>query len=267
MTGSPPATPEGQSSDPDAVLAHAWEIEARCRRFLADATHQLRTPIAGIHAAAENLLRGADPPDRTRLLADVVRETARVSRVLTLLLLIARLDEGEPISPRPCNLVGLSADEIDRASSLAPHLDFDLESEGLAQDEPELDGDALREVISNLLDNARRHAASRIGVLVRPIKAGVEIRVTDDGPGVPNGWEERVFERFVSIGERAGSGLGLAIARELARRHGGDLRYTEGAFVLWVPVEETGEDAVVAGLAPPPVPASPAQTGDERGAT
>lgn len=236
MTGSPPATPEGQSSDPDVVLAQARQIEARCRRFLADATHQLRTPLAGIHAAAENLLRGADPPDRTRLLADVVRETARASRVLTLLLQVARLDEGEPISPSPCNVVGLCADEIDRASSLAPHLDFDLESEGLPEDEPELDGDALREVMANLLDNARRHAACRIGVLVRPIRGGVEVQVADDGPGVPIGWEERVFERFVSIGERAGSGLGLAIARELARRHGGDLNYTERSFVLWVPV-------------------------------
>lgn len=236
MTEASPAQPDGQSSDPDVALAQAREIEARCRRFLADATHQLRTPIAGIHAAAENLLRGADPPDRTRLLADVVRETARASRVLTLLLHVARLDEGQPVSPGPCNVVGLCADEIDRAASLAPHLEFALQSGGLPGDQPELDADAIREVIANLLDNARRHAASRIEVLVRPIKGGVEIEVADDGPGVPSGWEERVFERFVSIGERAGSGLGLAIAREFARRHGGDLRYADRSFVLWVPV-------------------------------
>lgn len=236
MTGPPPAPPEGQSADPDDTLAHAREMEARCRRFLADATHQLRTPIAGIHAAAENLLRGADPPDRTRLLADVVRETARASRVLTLLLQIARLDEGDPISAGPCNFVELCADEIDRASSLAPHLDFALNSAGLPGEQPELDADALREVLANVLDNARRHAGGRIEVLVRATEGGVEIRVTDDGPGVPVGWEERVFERFVSIGHRAGSGLGLAIARELARRHGGDLRYTDRSFVLWVPV-------------------------------
>ena len=236
MTGPPPATPEGQSADPDAISAHAREVEARCRRFLADATHQLRTPIAGIHAAAENLLRGADPPYSTRLLADVVRETARASRVLTLLLQIARLDEGDPISAGPCNVVELCADEIDRASTVAPHLDFALHSKGLPGEQPDLDADALREVLANLLDNARRYAAGRVDILVRPSEDGVEIRVSDDGPGVPGGWEERVFERFVTIGHRAGSGLGLAIARELARRHGGDLRYRDRSFVLSVPV-------------------------------
>lgn len=228
----------------EAALSDARDSAARSRRFLADAAHQLRTPMAGIQAAAENLLLGADPLDRGRLLADVVRETSRASRLITSLLRIARLDEGQPLVPTPCNPVSLCAEEVDRAWSLSPHLDIVLNSEGLPGARIELDAGALHEVLANLLDNARRYAAEKIEVLIRATGGGVEIRVADDGPGVPAGMEDQVFERFVSVGHRGGSGLGLAIARELARRHGGDLRYTEGGFVLWAPVTRWFEENV-----------------------
>ena len=251
MTGTPPPqTPEEPGSDPvartdtasvaelEAALADARDSAARSRRFLADAAHQLRTPVAGIQAAAENLLLGADPHDRGRLLADVVRETSRAARLITSLLRIARLDEGQPLVPTRCNPMSLCAEEVDRAWSLSPHLDIVLKSEGLPGAQTELDGGALHEVLANLLDNARRYAEQTIEVLIRATRGGVEIRVADDGPGVPAGIEDQVFERFVSVGDRGGSGLGLAIARELVRRHSGDLRYAEGAFVLWVPVPQ-----------------------------
>lgn len=239
----PPATPDEALA---AALAEARAAEARSRRFLADAVHQLRTPLAGIRAAAENLLRGADPPDRNRLLTDVVREAARASRLMSSLLRIARLDEGLPLERAPCEVVALCADEVDRAWSVAPHLDFVLRADPLPDDRPELDANALREVLANLLDNARRFAVAKVEVLVRPVGAGVEIRVVDDGPGAPEGWEERIFERFVSAGDRSGSGLGLAIARELASAHGGDLTYSGGAFVLSVPVPGWPEEVVEA---------------------
>lgn len=248
MTAEPPPAAPGdpaaaRTHDPsdrpgalEAALAEAREAEARSRRFLADAAHQLRTPIAGIQAAAENLLRGAEPEDSTHLLADVVRETGRAARLITSLLHMARLDEGEPVTPAPCRLVELCADEAERAWSLAPHLDFVLQAEVLPGDEPEVDAGAIREALANLLDNARRHAAAKIEVLIGPLDGGVGICVVDDGPGVPAGSEERIFERFVSIGNRAGSGLGLGIARELARRHGGDLTYVDRSFLLRVAV-------------------------------
>jgi len=224
----------------EAALLDAREAEARSRRFLADAAHQLRTPIAGIQAAAENLLRGVEPEDTDLLLADVVRETARAARLITSLLRMARLDQGEPITMAPCDLVALCADEVDRTWSFAPNLDFVLRAEGLPSGEPELDAAALREVLANLLDNARRYADDKIEVLIAPLTDGVGIRVVDDGPGVLTGMEERVFERFVSIGNPAGSGLGLPIGRELARRHGGDLTYSDGSFLLRLPVARWG---------------------------
>lgn len=220
----------------EMALAEAHEAVARSRRFLADAAHQLRTPVAGIQAAAENLLRGVDRPLHDRLLYDLVRETVRASRLMGSLLRAARLDEQEPLSPVPCDVVSLCAEEVDRAWGLAPDLEFGFKAGELPSDWPELDPDAVREILGNLLDNARRYAAGRIEVSLERSGAGVAIRVTDDGPGVPPGWEERIFDRFASVGKQGGSGLGLAIARELARAHGGDLSYVSGGFVLQLDV-------------------------------
>ncbi len=197
--------------------AEAGDAEARSRHFLADAAHHLRTPTAGIQVAAQNLLRGVDPEDQTRLLADVVRETARATRLITCLLHIARLDEGQPLTFAPTDLVELCADEVDRASSLAPHLDFVLRAEERAG-QPDLDAGAISEVLANLLDNARRFAVAKVEVLIGPLEGGVRVGVVDDGAGVPAGMEERIFERFVSAGHRAGAGLGLAIGRTFMLR-------------------------------------------------
>lgn len=224
----------------EAALAEAREVAARSRRFLADAAHQLRTPIAGIQAAAENLLRGVDRRLHDRLLYDLVRETVRASRLMGSLLRTARLDEQEPLSPQPCDIVSLCAEEVDRAWSLAPDLEFGFKAGELPSEWPELDSGAVVEILGNLLDNARRHAATRIEVSLERTDAGLAVRVSDDGPGVAPGWEERIFERFVSAGEQAGSGLGLAIARELARAHGGDLTYDSGGFVLQLDVPAWG---------------------------
>ena len=94
----------------------------------------------------------------------------------------------------------------------------------------------VSEVLANVLDNARRHASRRIDLVVAAADHTVEIRVVDDGPGLPDPLVERAFERFVSLDGKGGSGLGLPIARGLARAHGGDLTY-EGGFVLRLPVE------------------------------
>lgn len=226
------------------ALGEAQASEARSRRFLADAAHQLRTPVTGIRACAENLLHGGEESEQDRLLADLVRETARASRLVTALLRVARLDEGEPLDPVPTNMVAVCADEVDRSWSLAPHLDFGLRAEELPVSEPNLDANVVREIVANVLDNARRHALGRVEVVVRAAGNGIEVVIWDDGPGVPPGMEERIFERFVSIGDTGGSGLGLAIAQELARAHGGELSYGSAGFVLWLPAgtaPESGE--------------------------
>ena len=224
----------------EAALEEARAAEAHSRRFLADAAHQLRTPMAGIRACAETLLRGPVPAERDRLLADMVRETSRASRLMTGLLKMARLDQGGDLDRRACDIGELCSDEADRARILAP----DLEIQVVAPDVRErltLDADAVREILANLLDNARRHARRRITVAVAHRDGGVEVRVADDGPGLAPGMEERAFERFVSLDDRGGSGLGLPIARALARAHLGDLTYDGGAFVLVLPAVEGSE--------------------------
>lgn len=163
------------------------------------------------------------------------------------LLRMARLDEGLPLAVAPCDVVALCAAEVDRAWSVAPHLDFVLRADPLPEEQPALDASALAEVLANLLDNARRFAVSRVEVSLHIVAGGLEIRVADDGPGVPPGWEERIFERLVSAGERPGSGLGLPIARGVARAHGGDLAYAAGAFILRLPVPGWPKRAGVAG--------------------
>ncbi|HEX2027820.1 MAG TPA: HAMP domain-containing sensor histidine kinase [Nitriliruptorales bacterium] len=219
----------------ERAVAVAQEAEGRTRRFLDDAAHQLRTPIAGIRASVEALLREGQPAERDRLLANLVREVARASRIQNSLLLMARLDRGQPIDARPSDLVELCRDEVERAASLAPTVDVTLRVDAAPDGPMLLDPAEVREALGNLLDNARRHAARRIEVRLAAGDDRVEIAVRDDGPGVPYGKEQLIFERFATLDGKGGSGLGLPIARAVARAHGGDLVLDAGAFVLQLP--------------------------------
>ncbi|MDQ3931888.1 MAG: HAMP domain-containing histidine kinase [Actinomycetota bacterium] len=222
------------------ALERSQQTEERSRRFLADAAHQLRTPLAGILGSVELLLGDTDRESRDRLLAHTVRETARMSRLLTDLLHMAQLDQGRPMLCTPTDLVTLCRGEVERAAALAPQLEVDLK---VAQPPPtvELDPNEVSEAIANLLDNARRYAVSRVTLTVSRIDDGVAVKVTDDGPGVPDGEEERIFARFATLGHSGGSGLGLPIAREVARAHNGDLIYQDGSFVLTLPMPSQAE--------------------------
>ena len=218
------------------ALDEARASEETTRRFLADAAHQLRTPMAGIRACAETLLRGADPADADRLLATIVRETSRAGRLITALLRIARLEQGGPGAPLvPVDVVALCAVEVERLSLLSPDLDLRLVIRSAPAGPVSLDVTALQEILSNLGDNARRHAVGRIELAVDAGQDWVRLRMHDDGPGLPPDRHEEVFERFVSLDGRGGSGLGLPIARGLARAMGGELAYDEG-FSLVLPM-------------------------------
>lgn len=223
------------------ALDRSHQAEERSRRFLADAAHQLRTPLAGILGSLELLLGDTDRESRDRLLTHTVRETARMSRLLTNLLHMAQLDRGRPMLCTSTDLVTLCRGEVERAAALAPQLEVDLK---VAQPPPleiELDADEVSEAVSNLLDNARRYAVSRITVTVNRADGAVAVIVTDDGPGVPAGKEERIFARFATLDHSGGSGLGLPIAREVARAHDGDLTYEDGSFVLTLPLTPSSQ--------------------------
>lgn len=219
----------------EAALAHTQAPEST-ERMLADAAHQLRTPLVGIRTAVEHMLQGACPAEDEGLLLSLMRETARASRLMDALLRMARLDQGEGVDPRPCGLIALLGDEVDRASSLAPALEFVLRVGELPAAELLLDADAVREILGNLLDNARRHAAACVEVEAEAVGEVLVLRVRDDGPGLAPDQAEQAFERFVSLDGRGGSGLGLPIARGLARAHDGDLAWQDKAFVLRLPL-------------------------------
>lgn len=219
----------------EATIDEAEEEQERSRRFLADAAHQLRTPVAGVRSAVELLLRETDPEMRDRLLAHTVRETARIGKLISALLHVARLDQGKPPERRPTDLVALCEAEVDRARDLAPHLEVELEVADDAREPVPVDPEEIDEVLANLLDNARRHAEERVEVTVERANGEVVVSVRDDGPGVLAGSEELVFERFATLDGRGGSGLGLAIARGVAWAHGGDVTYEDRAFVMRVP--------------------------------
>jgi PAS domain S-box-containing protein len=216
----------------ETALGEARAAEERSRKFLSDAAHHLRNPVAGIRSCVETILRGCPEPDRERLVAEVIRDTSRISRLLDRLFRISRLEQGEALAMADGDLVDECRDAIERAQSLAPGLVIEL-AERSAPDVA-FDRDAVREILRSVLDNGCRHAKRRIDVEVHQSGAMAYVRVGDDGPGLAEADLDRAFEPFVSL-DGSGSGLGLAISRALARAHGGDLVYEEGAFVLRLP--------------------------------
>ncbi|OKH61220.1 hypothetical protein EB72_17190, partial [Mycobacterium sp. SWH-M1] len=212
----------------------AAQAEGATRRFLADAAHELRTPIAGIHAAADQLLSSAiqhDDPEsaRQRHRAELVlSEARRAGRLVADMLDLSRIDAGSPLDLQTCDLVALADAERDRSAVLAPGLQIRRSGDAMLP----VVADPLRiaQILANVVDNARRHtpAGGVIDIDVRADGARAVLTVTDTGPGVPDEQRERIFERLVRLDEardrdRGGAGLGLPIARALARAHGGNL--------------------------------------------
>ena len=212
----------------------ARESEARSRAFLASAAHQLRTPVAALGTSAEALLLEGASPGQERLLANVATEATRLGRLVASLLRTARLDQGEPLQPEPTRLAELCEAELDRVRQLSS-LDWRLTVEPGAPSVVVVDPRAISEALGNLLDNARRHAATSVLAQLSADRGHVMIAVNDDGPGLPSGMESKAFDRFVTLDRRGGTGLGLAIARDLVRLQGGDLTYDHKAFRITLP--------------------------------
>jgi two-component system OmpR family sensor kinase len=226
----------------DGMLDALEAQELRMRGFLADASHDLRTPVAGVIATADSLLRD-DPgrAERERRLVAMVREARRAGRLVDDLLLMARLDgidPGRELRRQPVDLTAL-AEEVAAAQRL---LGADVQVRAAGPAPVTGDPEQLSRVLTNLADNARR-GARHVLLSVRRDATQVTVEVTDDGPGVPPAERDRVFERFVRLDAGpGGNGLGLPIARAVARAHQGDLTCENapaGArFVLRIPAEE-----------------------------
>jgi signal transduction histidine kinase len=198
------------------------------RRFVSDASHELRSPLSGIMSALDVALLAEPPGERRRLLERLLRESGRLESVLDQLLTLTHGDEHAPLNLRPVNVSDLVIAEAGRPTPAGISLTSDV-SVGLTVDG---DPDLLTRVVRNLLSNAMRHAASSVLVDLAADGDVVRLTVRDDGPGVPAEAREKIFGRFVRIDDhrsrsRGGTGLGLAIAHDAVLAHGGRIRVVD----------------------------------------
>jgi two-component system, OmpR family, sensor kinase len=211
------------------------ESQQHLRQFVADASHELRTPIAAVSAYAELFERGAAQrsEDLPRVVTGIRSETARMDRLVNDLLTLARLDEGLPMQHAPVELVSLASEAVRTAGAVGP--EWPVRFSATRPVEVSGDKDRLRQVIDNLLANVRAHTPSGTpaSVTVDADDAMAEIVVADEGPGMPAEDARRVFERFYrSDPARArtsgGSGLGLSIVAAIVAAHAGTVSATSG---------------------------------------
>lgn len=215
----------------EAAETHAHAAEARMGGFLADASHDLRTPLAAVIARAEQLLHtDADRLDREHRLVELIREARRAVRMVDDLLLITRLDAHQATTAAPAliDLAAVTAADVDALRLRRPDLTIEVTRTGSGPATVPGDVDQLHRAVSNLLDNAARHTppAGRVHVVIDRAGADWRLHVSDSGPGVPAEDAERIFDRFVRLDTARtgdGTGLGLPIARAIARAHGGDV--------------------------------------------
>ena len=219
--------------------------EAKLRQFVADASHELRTPLASVQGYAQLARRDIDEASRTQALERISSEGARMASLVEEMLTLARLDGNRALKRDNVDVIPLILDALSDAHVVAPDHAWEL---GEAADVPVLgDEAALRQILTNLLANARVHtpAGTRVTVsLTRapldrepvngaPASSMVTLRVADDGPGIPAEIRDRVFDRFVrgdssrTRDGRGSSGLGMSIVESLARAMGGSVRLVD----------------------------------------
>jgi signal transduction histidine kinase len=192
------------------------ELVSAHKALLANASHELRTPLTRIRMAIELMKEHADPKRKRDLEQDIAELDALIDEILT----SSRLQSvAERSADEDVDLLALVSEECAR------YEEAELDGRPVTvRGDPRL----LRRMIRNLLENARRHGAPPIRVGLYPVARGLELRVCDQGPGIPETEREAVFRpfyRFAGTDGSAGSGLGLALVRQIARRHGGDAHY------------------------------------------
>lgn len=267
--------PEPETDDEIGRLARTMnamlgrlDTSARAQRqFVSDASHELRSPVTTIRAGLEVALSEGDRADWPAVAHDVLAEENQLEQLLGDLLILAADDERD--------VAGLGADASSpEANSAEVHRGVDLTdlvaaeaersrrvpvSAAVPSESVTVEGSRshLTRLVSNLLDNAARHARSQVDVSLRLVgpdtHAAQQLRllVDDDGPGIPEADRERVFDRFVRLDEsrsrdEGGAGLGLAVVRSIARRQGGDVRAARSPLggarlVVELPVSSSGD--------------------------
>jgi len=230
------------------MLGRLQASSERQRRFVADASHELRSPLASLRTQIEvdHAYPSQDGERGDTRVSNQLAELDRMESLVSDLLLLARVDERKlrlrsglvPLD----QIVREEAKRVGTASSMV------IDTSRVRPTTLRGDADALTRVVGNLLDNAGRYAGSRVDVVLRASNEQVRFAVADDGPGIPVEARERVFERFRRLDEgrsrsSGGAGLGLAIVRSIVHAHGGTVRVEErgsgACFVVLLPVEPT----------------------------
>jgi len=214
------------ASTMNTMLDRIESASAAQRRFVGDASHELRSPLATVQANAD-LLEGADlPQSAARSVGRIRRESARMARLVEDLLLLARADDnGLRQRGQDVDLDDIVYTERERLGLEHPRLNVRVTFEPVRVTG---DADALLRVVRNLIDNSARHAANKVTISVGTRDDAAEIVIGNDGPPIPAADRDRIFDRFVRLDDSrsrtgGGSGLGLAIARDIVGAHGGTL--------------------------------------------
>ncbi|RSD13459.1 sensor histidine kinase [Amycolatopsis eburnea] len=217
------------------MLARLDEAVTRQSRFTSDASHELRTPLASLRAQLEVLLAHPDRLDWRHACENALLDVTRLQDLVADLVLLGKLDHAGPDRLEPVPL-----SEVAEAVA-AGRAEVEVRGAPVVRGQRS----RLERLLRNLVDNARRHAVSRVVVEVSAVDGWAVLAVTDDGPGVPEADRRRVFDRFVRLDDArarddGGSGLGLAIVADIARAHGGTAEVEAGSrFVVRLPELKT----------------------------
>ncbi|MBP2017839.1 signal transduction histidine kinase [Symbiobacterium terraclitae] len=208
-------------------------LEASRQAFVADAAHELRTPLAGLKALVEPLLSGAVPPgpEQEAFLREIGREVDRLAELAADLLTLSELEAGRPLAPGESDLVVLLGSVRARLTPLAQARAVSIHLDAPAALPAVVDPLKLERAFYNLVHNAIAHSPAGEAVTLSAARQGdwMSVTVADRGPGIPPEELGRIFDRFYRrersrSRERGGAGLGLSIAREIVEAHGGRIR-------------------------------------------
>jgi signal transduction histidine kinase len=231
----------------NAMLARLENATDRQRRFVADASHELRSPLTGIRAQLEVDLAHPDRADWQATERDVLDDTIRLQRLVDDLLTVATFDASEVDASHreTVDLDEIVMQEARRLRSRTPHR---IDTTAVSGAQMQANPDQVVSAVRNLLDNAARHARTTVTATLQESDVAIVLTVADDGPGVPVDQRERIFERFTRLDDartqdHGGTGLGLAITHEVVTAHGGTICVDDGPgarFTVTFPLPTSG---------------------------
>ena len=213
------------------MLARLEEGHLRQRRFVSDASHELRSPVASIRQHAEVAMQHPEATDTTELARAVLDEGIRLQGIVDDLLLLSSIDEGTlEVHAGPVDLDDVVFEE---AARLRGSTGLRIDTESVSAARVAGDRQKLQRLVRNLTDNAARHARGTVALSLREAEGEAIFSVEDDGEGVVSEDRERIFERFVRLDQArdrdgGGSGIGLALVREVATLHRGTVAVSDG---------------------------------------